>query len=114
MMEAASASETSVNFYQTTRLNIPENSLLHTRRRENLKSHLVNLYGEATHRCVRKFETLRIKKADPLIVLMMEAASTSETTVNFYQTTWRNPGDSHLHPTLVSILCHLFLRFHVN
>jgi hypothetical protein len=31
-----------------------------------------------------------------LIALMMEAASTSETTVNFYQTTWHNnPEDSH-------------------
>jgi hypothetical protein len=39
MMEAASSSETSVNFYQTTRRNIPEDHL-HTRRRENLKSHL--------------------------------------------------------------------------
>jgi hypothetical protein len=30
--------------------------------------------------------------------MMMEAASTSETSVNFYQTTWRNnPEDSHLH-----------------
>jgi hypothetical protein len=30
--------------------------------------------------------------------LMMEAASTSETLVNFYQTTWcNNPEDSHLH-----------------
>jgi hypothetical protein len=34
----------------------------------------------------------------PIIVLMMEAASTSETLVNFYQTTWHdNPEDSHLH-----------------
>jgi hypothetical protein len=39
MMEAASISETSVNFYQTTRCNNPEDSNLHTRRRENLKSH---------------------------------------------------------------------------
>jgi hypothetical protein len=32
-----------------------------------------------------------------LIALMMEAASTSETLVNFYQTTRRNnPEDSHL------------------
>jgi hypothetical protein len=32
-----------------------------------------------------------------LITLTMEAASTSETSVNFYQTTWRNnPIDSHL------------------
>jgi hypothetical protein len=39
MMEAASASETSVNFYQTTRRYKPEDSHLHTRRRENLKSY---------------------------------------------------------------------------
>jgi hypothetical protein len=30
-------------------------------------------------------------------VLMMKAASTSETPLNFYQTTWRNnPEDSHI------------------
>jgi hypothetical protein len=39
MIEAVSTSETSVNFYQTTWRNIPEDSHLHTRRRENLKSH---------------------------------------------------------------------------
>jgi hypothetical protein len=39
MMEAASASETSVNFYQTTRRNNPDDSHLHNRRRDNLKSH---------------------------------------------------------------------------
>jgi hypothetical protein len=38
MTEAVSISETSVNFYQTTRRNIPEDIHLHTRRRENLKS----------------------------------------------------------------------------
>jgi hypothetical protein len=38
MMEAASISETSVNFYQTTRGNVPEDIHFHTRRRENLKS----------------------------------------------------------------------------
>jgi hypothetical protein len=33
-----------------------------------------------------------------LIALMMETASTSETSINFYQTTRRNiPEDSHLH-----------------
>jgi hypothetical protein len=41
MMEAVSTSITSVNFYETVRRNIPEDSHLHTRRRENLKSHLV-------------------------------------------------------------------------
>jgi hypothetical protein len=35
----ASTSETSVNFYQTKLCNNPEGSHLHTRRRENLKSH---------------------------------------------------------------------------
>jgi hypothetical protein len=39
MMETASTSETSVKFYQTTRRNNPEDIHLHTRRRENLKSH---------------------------------------------------------------------------
>jgi hypothetical protein len=33
-----------------------------------------------------------------VIALMLEAAGTSETSVNFYQTTWyNNPEDSHLH-----------------
>jgi hypothetical protein len=41
-MEAASTSEPSVNFYQTTRDNISEDSGLHTRRRKNLKSHQFN------------------------------------------------------------------------
>jgi hypothetical protein len=40
MMEAVSASETSVSTYQTKQRNIPEDSHLHTRRRKNLKSHL--------------------------------------------------------------------------
>jgi hypothetical protein len=46
MMEIVSTSETSLNFYQTTRRNIPKDGHLHTRRRENLKSHTVD-------RCVR-------------------------------------------------------------
>jgi hypothetical protein len=39
MMEAASSSETSESFDQTTRRNNPEDSHLHTRPRENLNSH---------------------------------------------------------------------------
>jgi hypothetical protein len=39
LLEVASTSETLVNFYQTTRRNIPEYIHLHTRRRENLTSH---------------------------------------------------------------------------
>jgi hypothetical protein len=38
MMAAASISETSVNFYQTTQRYNPEDSHLHTRRREDWKS----------------------------------------------------------------------------
>jgi hypothetical protein len=40
MMEAASTSETSVNFYQMTRHNNQEVSHLHTHRHENLKSQI--------------------------------------------------------------------------
>jgi hypothetical protein len=39
MMEAAKASVTPLNFYQTTRRYNPEDSHLLSRRRENLKSH---------------------------------------------------------------------------
>jgi hypothetical protein len=39
MMEAVRTSETSVNFNVTTRRYIPEDTKLHTRRHENLKSH---------------------------------------------------------------------------
>jgi hypothetical protein len=45
MMEAASTSETLVNFYQTTRRHKPEDSHLHTRRRENLKFYFEEARG---------------------------------------------------------------------
>jgi hypothetical protein len=45
MMEAVSTSDTLVRFYKTTWYNIPEDSYLHTRHSENLKSDLVNLCG---------------------------------------------------------------------
>jgi hypothetical protein len=38
-METANTSETSLNFYKTTRRNNPEDNHFHTRRRENLKSY---------------------------------------------------------------------------
>jgi hypothetical protein len=43
MMEAVRTSETSVNFNVTTRRYIPEDSKLHIRRLENLKSHMLRL-----------------------------------------------------------------------
>jgi hypothetical protein len=48
MMAAASTSGTWVNFYQTTRRNNPEESHLHTRHRENLKSHEVRTLLEVS------------------------------------------------------------------
>jgi hypothetical protein len=45
-MEAASTAETSANFYQTTRRDNPEDSHLHTRHRENLKSTSLIIFGE--------------------------------------------------------------------
>jgi hypothetical protein len=44
LVQAPSTSETSVNFYQTTRRNNPEDSHLHTCRRENLKSHCLSTF----------------------------------------------------------------------
>jgi hypothetical protein len=61
MMEAASTSETLVNFYQTTRRNNPEDSHLRTRRRENLKSHgRVKVHGNITESLNGKRESFQI------------------------------------------------------
>jgi hypothetical protein len=46
----------SVNIYQTTRRNIPEDSHLHTRRRENLKSHKVNVVPATKHNSMKAYE----------------------------------------------------------
>jgi hypothetical protein len=51
MTVAASTSETSENFHQTTGRNNPEDSHLHTRRRENLKSHLIFVYVCVNYVC---------------------------------------------------------------
>jgi hypothetical protein len=46
-----------------------------------------------------------------VIALMMEAASTSETLVNFYQITWRyNPEDSHLRTGVMFMKMRHFVR----
>jgi hypothetical protein len=69
MTEAVRTSETSVDIHFTRQYNPEDSSEHHTRRRENLKSHIVNLHGEATLRCIRRFESLRIKKAKRLCSL---------------------------------------------
>jgi hypothetical protein len=45
-MKAVRTSETSFNFNVTTRRCIPEDSKLHSRRRENLKSHIDSFLKE--------------------------------------------------------------------
>jgi hypothetical protein len=52
-MEAVRTSEMSGKIYLTTRHYIPED-YKHTRRRENLISHIVNVYEEATLRCIQR------------------------------------------------------------
>jgi hypothetical protein len=76
MIEAASISETLVNFYQIARRNNPEDSHLQTRRRENLKSHFVllqfTLHGK---------DSFSLNKtSEPLYLL--EARGTSHWVVN--------------------------------
>jgi hypothetical protein len=65
MMEAASTSETSVNSYQTTWRNNPEDSHLHTRRRENLKFHVI--YYQLFFVMALFFFTLRVACVDGFI-----------------------------------------------
>jgi hypothetical protein len=48
MMEGVRTSEMSVNIYQTTEPNIPEDSQLYVSRRENLKSHYKSFYAVDT------------------------------------------------------------------
>jgi hypothetical protein len=64
MMEAARTSETSVDIQLRTLQYIPEDSELHTRRRENLKSHI------AIHQLAPlKFETVLRRKTEVVMNL---------------------------------------------
>jgi hypothetical protein len=66
MMETVSTSETSVNFYETTRRNIPEGCHLHTRHHENMKSqfriHSQGIYNP--YFLVHLFTGPRLRKFD--------------------------------------------------
>jgi len=68
MMEAVRTSETSVNFNVTTRRYIPEDSKLHTRRRENLKSHKGNDYSGGQ---IRLFRSNRKPKTKQRIMYLI-------------------------------------------
>jgi hypothetical protein len=57
MMEAARTSETSVDIQLRTRQYIPEDSELHTRRRENLKFNNVESSADAFARAVVNTDT---------------------------------------------------------
>jgi hypothetical protein len=81
MMEAVHTSERSVNF-NVARRYISEVSKLYTRCRENLKSHIVNLYGEATLCCFRRLD---------FIALMMGAVRNSQSRST---TTWLHGATS--------------------
>jgi hypothetical protein len=62
MIEAARTSETSVDIDSTTQQYIPEDSELHTRRRENLKSHIPLLVFNCNlfHRLSISFQAIRL------------------------------------------------------
>jgi hypothetical protein len=64
MMEAVITCKTSVNFYQTTRRNIPEDSYLHTLRRENLKSHHVQYISPKRWYILRSPHGVAIQQAN--------------------------------------------------
>jgi hypothetical protein len=57
MMEAAHTSETSVDIQLRTRQYIPEDSELHTRRRENLKTRFVHVVHVDGKRLVSELRT---------------------------------------------------------
>jgi hypothetical protein len=62
MMEAASSSETSVNSYQTTQRDNPKESHLHTRSRENLKSHFTRISSLAASFMTKRSHNINTKR----------------------------------------------------
>jgi hypothetical protein len=122
MMEAASTSEKSVNFNQTTLRNNPEDSHLHTRRRENLKFHRIyssfrngsrvpapsSNMNRIKYRLMWSIEWIHTNHKNgtkmSMVVfwvvtpcgLTMEAVCSSETLVPTYKSTrHHNPQDHH-------------------
>jgi hypothetical protein len=84
MMAAVCTSETSVDNHFTRQYNPEDSSEHHTRRRENLKSHISELLTAS------------------IVRVLTKTVSTFEMLVSFYQMTWLCiTEDSHLHTQLL-------------
>jgi hypothetical protein len=97
MMEAASTSQTSVNFCQTTRATTQETAIFMNMFFPRDSEFNLITFNVCPYKYLYKELVLNLKITELqflayglLIALMMETGSTSETSVNFYQTTRRN------------------------
>jgi hypothetical protein len=94
-MEAARTSETSVDIQLRTRQYIPEDSELHTRRRENLKSHIFATvwYSGFERKSVQMTKTVERKlrwdfEADITIIIIITTIISSPVVLQSLQGPW--------------------------